>query len=157
MAAQSSTLEVVGSRLDQAIAEQEARFIARQPRSRALSERARASLAGGVTSSWQITRPQAVFLSHGAGSKIYDVDGTELVDLHGGYGAGLAGHGHPAIVDAVRTQVALGTHFAQPTETAIEVAEELARRFALPLVALRQLRHRGDDGRRAPHAGGHGA
>ncbi len=86
-----------------------------------------------MTSSWQITRPQAVWISHGSGSKIYDVDGTEYVDLHGGYGAGLAGHAHPAIVEAVRTQVARGTHFAQPTEDAILVAEELARRFALPL------------------------
>jgi glutamate-1-semialdehyde 2,1-aminomutase len=76
-------------------------------------------LAGGVTSSWQITSPQAVWLSHGSGSKIFYVDGNEYVDLHGGYGAGLAGHGHPAIVEAVRRQVGQGTHFAQPTEMAI--------------------------------------
>ena len=86
-----------------------------------------------MTSSWQITTPQAVWISHGAGSKIFDVDGNEYVDLHGGYGAGLAGHAHPAIVEAVQAQVARGTHFAQPTETAIEVAEELGRRFGLPL------------------------
>jgi glutamate-1-semialdehyde 2,1-aminomutase len=86
-----------------------------------------------VTSSWQITVPQPVWLSHGRGSKIYDVDGTEYVDLHGGYGVGLAGHGHPAIVAAVTRQVARGTHFAQPTEDAIVVAGELARRFGQPL------------------------
>jgi glutamate-1-semialdehyde 2,1-aminomutase len=119
--------------LDDVVSEQEEIFLARQPRSKALIERARGSLAGGVTSSWQITRPQAVWLSHGSGSKIYDVDGTEYVDLHGGYGAGLAGHAHPAIVEAVRNQVARGTHFAQPTEDAYLVAEELARRFGLPL------------------------
>src|SRR5262245_63285030 len=95
--------------------------------------RARGSLAGGVTSSWQITAPQPVWLSHGRGSKIYDVDGNEYVDLHGGYGAALAGHAHPAIVEAVRGQVARGTHFAQPTEDALVVADELARRFSQPL------------------------
>jgi len=68
-----------------------------------------------------------------SGSKIFDVDGNEYVDLHGGYGAGLAGHAHPAIVEAVRAQVGRGTHFAQPTVTAIDVSEELARRFGLPL------------------------
>ncbi|MGA2211331.1 MAG: aspartate aminotransferase family protein [Acidimicrobiales bacterium] len=120
-------------RLDALVAEQEAIFLARQPNSAALSERAHRALAGGVTSSWQITRPQAVWISHGSGSKIYDVDGTEYVDMHGGYGAGLAGHAHPAIVEAVRRQVARGTHFAQPTKDAIIVAEELGRRFGLPL------------------------
>jgi glutamate-1-semialdehyde 2,1-aminomutase len=114
------------------IAEQEEIFSRRQPESRHLASRAGHALAGGVTSSWQITRPQPVWLSHGSGSKIYDADGTEYVDLHGGYGAALAGHGHPAIVEAVRHQVALGTHFAQPTHTAILVAEELSRRFGLP-------------------------
>jgi glutamate-1-semialdehyde 2,1-aminomutase len=118
--------------LEREIAEQERRFVARQPRSAALSTRAARSLAGGVTSSWQITRPQAVWISHGAGSLIYDVDGNEYVDLHGGYGAALAGHAHPAIVDAVQHQVARGTHFAQPTENAVVVAEELSHRFGLP-------------------------
>lgn len=123
----------IDDRLDAIVADQEALFLDRQPNSSALSERARRSLAGGVTSSWQITRPQAVWLSHGAGSKIFDVDGTEYVDMHGGYGAGLAGHAHPAIVEAVSRQVRRGTHFAQPTEAAIEVSEELARRWGLPL------------------------
>jgi len=123
----------LAARLDSVVAEQEVVFLERQPRSREFIERARRSLAGGVTSSWQITRPQAVWLSHGSGSKIYDVDGTEYVDLHGGYGAGLAGHAHPAIVEAVRSQVDRGTHFAQPTEDAIVVAEELAARFGQPL------------------------
>jgi glutamate-1-semialdehyde 2,1-aminomutase len=55
------------------------------------------------------------------------------VDLHGGYGAALAGHAHPAIVEAVRGQVTRGTHFAQPTEDALAVSGELARRFRQPL------------------------
>jgi glutamate-1-semialdehyde 2,1-aminomutase len=132
----------IGSRADQRtgapvnlselIATQEEIFTRRQPESRRMASRAGRALAGGVTSSWQITRPQPVWLSHGKGSKIYDVDGNEYVDLHGGYGAGLAGHGHPAIVEAVRSQAALGTHFAQPTRGAILVAEELSRRFGLP-------------------------
>jgi glutamate-1-semialdehyde 2,1-aminomutase len=118
--------------LTSVIEEQEAIFVSRQPESATLASAAAKSLAGGVVSSWQITRPQPVWLSHGLGSKIYDVDGNEYVDLHGGYGVGLAGHGHPAIVEAVRNQVALGTHFAQPTRTAITVAQELTRRFTLP-------------------------
>ncbi len=119
--------------LDAGIAEQEAIFLRRQPRSAAMIERARRSLAGGATSSWQIAEPQAVWLTHGAGSRVYDVDGTEYVDLHGGYGACLVGHAHPALVRTVAARVALGTHFAQPTEDAVIVAEALTRRFGLPL------------------------
>jgi glutamate-1-semialdehyde 2,1-aminomutase len=133
VAAELSTIPLVSARLDDIITREERIFVERQPGSAELSRRALGSLAGGVTSSWQITNPQAVWLSHGAGSKIYDVDGHEYVDLHGGYGAGLAGHAHPAIVEAVRQQVGRGTHFAQPTEYAVEVAEELTRRFGLPL------------------------
>ncbi|MFT3872561.1 MAG: aspartate aminotransferase family protein [Nocardioides sp.] len=107
-------------------------FLDRQPRSRELIDRARRSLAGGATSNWQIAEPQAVWLSHGAGSKIYDVDGNEYSDFHGGYGVSIVGHAHPAIVKAVSERVARGTHFAQPTEDAIAVAEELSRRWGLP-------------------------
>ena len=119
--------------LTEIIAEQERIFAERQPRSREMASLAAGSLAGGVTSNWQITAPQPVWLSHGLGSKIYDVDGNEYVDLHGGYGVGLAGHAHPAIVEAVRRQVGRGTHFAQPTADAVAVADELAARFRQPL------------------------
>jgi glutamate-1-semialdehyde 2,1-aminomutase len=119
--------------LDERIAQQEAAFLDRQPRSAAMVARARRSLAGGATSSWQIAQPQAVWLTHGSGSKVYDVDGTEYVDMHGGYGVSLVGHAHPAVVRAVKERVERGTHFAQPTEDAVVVAEELARRFGLPL------------------------
>src|SRR6516164_6248768 len=129
---QDSTVRLPAG-LGEVIAEQERIFAERQPESRRMATEASASLAGGVTSSWQITAPQPVWLSHGRGSKIYDVDGNEYVDLHGGYGVGLAGHAHPAIVAAVARQVAQGTHFAQPTPDSLVVAGELAARFGQPL------------------------
>jgi glutamate-1-semialdehyde 2,1-aminomutase len=120
-------------RLDRLIEEREAAFLAGQPRSAELLARARRTLAGGVTSTWQISRPQAIWLDRGKGSRVWDADGHEYVDLHGGYGVNLAGHGHPKIVAAVTGRAPNGTHFAQPTEDAIVVAEELRRRFGLPL------------------------
>ena len=116
---------------------------------------AAAHLPGGVASSWQDAPPCPIFVDRGRGSRVWDVDGNEYVDLHAGFGAMIAGHAHPAIVAAVRDRVAAGTHFAQPVPDIIPVAEELARRFGLPAVALRQLRHRGDAGRRPPDARRH--
>ena len=42
------------------------------------------------------------------------------------------GHAHPAIGAVVNERYAQGTHFAAPTEDAVVVGEELARRFRLP-------------------------
>ena len=72
-------------------------------------------------------------MSHGTGGLVWDADGTEYVDFHAGYGANVVGHAHPAVVDAVQQRVTLGTHFAQPTEDAIVVAEALRERFGLPM------------------------
>src|SRR3989454_8316535 len=149
MALAARVTEADLARLDRLIAEQEASFLRRQPRSAALAERARRSLAGGVTSSWQISRPQPIWISHGAGSKVYDADGIEYVDLHGGYGVMAVGHAHPKVVEAVSARVARGTHFAQPTEDAIVVAENLAQRFGLPKWRF------GDSGTEATMDAGH--
>jgi glutamate-1-semialdehyde 2,1-aminomutase len=121
------------SALDALIAHETEIFLKRQPRSRDTIERARTRLAGGATSNWQIADPQAVWMSHGQGSKIYDVDGTEYSDFHGGYGVSIVGHAHPTIVEAVSDRVRKGTHFAQPTEDAIAVADNLSERFGQPL------------------------
>ena len=127
-----TTEKTVLSALDGLIAAQTEIFVDRQPRSHEAAARARHVLPGGATSNWQIAEPQAVWMSHGQGSRIFDVDGCEYSDFHGGYGVNLVGHAHPAIVAAVSTRVRKGTHFAQPTEDAVIVAENLAARFGLP-------------------------
>ena len=95
-------------------------------------ERARKSLTGGVSSSYQVRDPWPIYLEKGHGSRVWDVDGNEMVDFHNGFGSMVQGHAHPAIVEAVQRQVARGTHFAAPVEDAIVVSEELVRRFGLP-------------------------
>jgi glutamate-1-semialdehyde 2,1-aminomutase len=119
--------------LDVLIAREEASLLARTTQSHALHTTACVSLAGGVASSWQDAPPCPVWISHGKGSRVWDVDGNEYVDLHAGFGTMLVGHAHPAIVEAVNRRVGLGTHFAQPVPDLIPVSVELARRFQLPL------------------------
>ena len=91
----------MSTRLDALIEDETETFLKRQPEQAAIPSSAR-TLAGGATSNWQVAEPQAVWISHGKGSKIYDVDGNEYGDFHGGYGVSLVGHAHPAIVAAVR-------------------------------------------------------
>jgi glutamate-1-semialdehyde 2,1-aminomutase len=112
---------------------EEAEFNGRHHNSRAMTERARASLAGGVASSWQDTSPHPIYLADGHGSKVVDIDGNEYVDFHNGYGAVAVGHAHPKIIAAVNDAISSGSHFAQPTEMGVANAEHLQKRFGLPL------------------------
>ena len=95
-----------GDVLDGLIATQEAALVARTPRSHELHVEASAHLPGGVASSWQDAPPCPVFIERGAGAHVWDVDGNEYVDLHGGFGTMIAGHAHPALVAAVSRRVA---------------------------------------------------
>ena len=100
--------------------------------SSAMYHRAAEVLSGGVASSYQLRDPWPIYLSHGEGPRVWDVDGNELWDFHNGFGSMVQGHAHPAIGAAVQERYAQGTHFAAPTEDAIAVGAELARRFKLP-------------------------
>ena len=95
-------------------------------------DRARRSLVGGVASAYQSRDPWPIYLERGKGAKVWDVDGNELLDFHNGFGSMVQGHAHPTITKAVNERIELGTHFAAPTEDAIVVGEELARRWGLP-------------------------
>ena len=98
----------------------------------AYREEAKRRLPGGVSSSWQSWPPHPIYIRRGQGSRVWDIDENQYVDFHNGYGVMVMGHAHPKIVEAVRERVGLGTHFAQPTEDALIVADQLAERFELP-------------------------
>jgi glutamate-1-semialdehyde 2,1-aminomutase len=130
--ATETLVELDRGRIAELTAREEKRLDDRTAGSRAMFERARRTLAGGVASSYQLRDPWPIYLSHGRGAKVWDVDGNELLDFHNGFGSMVQGHAHPAIERAVAERCPLGTHFAAPTEDAIVVGEELAHRFGLP-------------------------
>ncbi len=126
-------VEIDLERVDRLIEDEESRL---EPKHRAsIAYRAQASktVAGGVASSWQDSPPHAIYIDHGLGNRIWDIDGNEYLDFHLGYGAMVAGHAHPKIVEAIEHQARRGTHFAQPTKDLDAVGENLADRFRLPL------------------------
>src|SRR3954454_5543561 len=103
-------------------------YLARTPRSRSLFERATASLPGGSTRTTVYTAPYPPYIEHGEGLHVVDVDGNRYRDFLGNYTSLILGHAHPAVVAAVEAQVRRGSAFAAPTETEVELAEEIRRR-----------------------------
>jgi glutamate-1-semialdehyde 2,1-aminomutase len=120
------------ARLSELIERERGKLLARTEGSQRYYERALAVMPRGVPSSFQAADPRPIYLSHGEGSHVWDVDGNEYVDFHNGFGVMCVGHANPAIVAAVSERAARGSHFAAPTEGSIVVAEELERRFGLP-------------------------
>src|SRR6201991_37377 len=130
--ATDAPVQIPRQRIAELIEREEKQLNERTQRSRATYDRARVHLAGGVASSYQLRDPWPLYLERGDGPRVWDVDGNELWDFHNGFGSMVQGHAHPAIGKAVADRYSSGTHFAAPTEDAIVVAEELARRFGLP-------------------------
>jgi glutamate-1-semialdehyde 2,1-aminomutase len=132
MATEATVVEIDRERVKELTEREEARLDERTQASRAMYERARKTLSAGVASSYQVRDPWPIYLAGGAGAKVWDVDGNELLDFHNGFGSMVQGHAHPAIGKAVAERYPQGTHFAAPTEDGVVVAEELARRWGLP-------------------------
>ncbi len=62
----------------------------------------------------------------GEGSRVHDAAGREYLDCMLGSGPLLLGHAHPAVVEAVQRQAALGSTFFALNEPALRLAEQLA-------------------------------
>jgi glutamate-1-semialdehyde 2,1-aminomutase len=130
MATVSQTID--RTRLRALIEQERAKLLERTAGSDAYYQRALQVMPRGVPSSFQAAEPRPIYLSHGEGQRVWDVDGNEYVDFHNGFGVMCVGHAHPAIVRAVSERAAKGSHFAAPTEGSLLVAEELERRFGMP-------------------------
>lgn len=105
----------------------EEQFIAEHPRSRAMFERERASVPGGITHDVRYAKPFPIYIDQAHGSKKWDVDGHELICYAMGHGALLLGHSHPEIVQAVVDQMRKGTHYGAGHLLEIEWAEWVHR------------------------------
>ena len=83
------------------------KLLANTGASKSLHARAIKSMPGGVASNFQAGDPYPVYLEKGKGSSVWDVDGTEYKDFHGGFGVNVVGHAHPKIVEALNVRLEL--------------------------------------------------
>lgn len=97
------------------------------PRSAELYQRASTLFPSGVTHDGRYLKPFPPYVERAVGSKKYLVDGHEIIDYWMGHGALLLGHSHPAVVEAVQKQMALGTHYGACHELEIEWGERVRR------------------------------
>jgi glutamate-1-semialdehyde 2,1-aminomutase len=102
--------------------------MAASPQSARLYERARKVMPGGNSRLTVYSAPHPLYARSGQGCRLTDVDGVERVDYINNYTALIHGHLHPEIMAAVQEQLALGTCFANPTESEIALAEALCAR-----------------------------
>ncbi len=117
-------------------------------RSAELFERARGSIAGGVTS---VTRglgigwkPYPPFIQRGDGSRLYDVDENEYIDYILGHGPLILGHRPPTVTSAVVQAIQeYGALFALPYELEQKVAEKL--RSHIPSMELMKFCNSGSE------------
>ena len=96
--------------------------------------RARASLPGGWLGDLTLPEEMMLIASRGEGSRLYDVDGRGYLDFTMGGGSLILGHAHPAILEAVRRQMELGSTYYTLSDRSIELAEELVK--AIPCAEL---------------------
>ncbi len=96
------------------------------PSSRALFERARAVIPGGVNSPVRAFRAvggEPVFIARAEGARVYGQDGRAYVDYVGSWGPAILGHAHPDVVRAVQDAATRGLSFGAPTEGEVRFAE----------------------------------
>jgi glutamate-1-semialdehyde 2,1-aminomutase len=111
------------------------RFISLTPKSAALFEKAKEVMPGGVPMSWMSKWPgkYPLFVQSASGAHFIDVDGNEYIDLCLGDTGSMTGHSPKPTVDAISNQLSKGMTAMLPTDDALAVSKELARRFHLPL------------------------
>jgi glutamate-1-semialdehyde 2,1-aminomutase len=115
-------------------------------RDSSLRDRARAVVPGGM---WGHMNAAALpegypqFFARGAGSRVWDVDGNEYVDVMCSWGPIILGHHHPEVDEAAKRQLAQGDCLNGPSEAMVELAETLVE--ILPHATWAQFQKNGTD------------
>ena len=105
------------------------RYLSRTTLSRVHNDNAKKVLPGGDTRTSVFFSPYPTYIEGGEGCTVYDVDRNRYLDFHNNFTSLIHGHGDPAVVEAVQTQVSKGTLFGSPTSCQHELAAILCERI----------------------------
>jgi len=112
-----------------ALAEAEERYRADNPKSLAQHRQACMAMPGGNTRASIHADPFPLTMARGEGARLWDLDGHEYADFLSEFTAGIYGHSHPAIRNAIEGALAGGLNFGAHTETEARFAAAVCARF----------------------------
>jgi len=92
------------------------------------------SLPLGVPSSFQYWDPYPISIKSAKGAWMVDMDDRPVLDLSMGFGAMLAGHLNPVVVQEIKESLEVGTLFVTPSPISRDAAELICKRFSLDQV-----------------------
>lgn len=108
-------------------------------RSESLFEAAQKVMPGGVNSPVRACRSVGTyprFLDRGLGSRVWDVDGKEYIDLIGSWGPLILGHCNEAVEQAVSEAIRKGLSFGAPTEAEVDMARLVCEMTGTQMVRM---------------------
>ena len=88
----------------------------------------------GVPSSFQYWDPYPISIKSAKGAWMVDMDGRDVLDMSMGFGAMLAGHLNPVVVNEIKESLEVGTLFVTPSPISRDAAERICKRFNLEQV-----------------------
>ncbi|WP_379159767.1 glutamate-1-semialdehyde 2,1-aminomutase [Paenibacillus sp. sgz5001063] len=103
----------------------------REEASRKAFDEAKQYIPGGVNSpvrAFKSVGLTPIYVDHGAGSRIYDIDGNSFIDYVCSWGPLIMGHAHPEVVKMLQETAVKGTSFGAPTLLETEMAKTVVER-----------------------------
>ncbi|MDR6779924.1 MULTISPECIES: glutamate-1-semialdehyde 2,1-aminomutase [Paenibacillus] len=109
----------------------EQRTVRKDANSKVAFDEAKQYIPGGVNSpvrAFKSVGITPVYIDHGEGSRVYDIDGQSYLDYVCSWGPLIMGHAHPEVVKALQAAVVKGTSFGAPTLAETEMAKLVCER-----------------------------
>src|SRR5262245_50323842 len=104
-------------------------YLSRTPGSSQRQKEAARYLPGGTSRDTTYFDPYPIFIDHGKGHYVFDVDGNQYLDFMINATSLILGHAHPLVVQALHEQAARGTSFSGPAEAQTGLARILCERI----------------------------
>ena len=115
--------------LANSVEEARASYIERHPKSRQMSQAATQVMPGGNTRTVLYYSPFPLYFERGEGAYLWDSEGFQYLNLLGEFTAGIFGHSHPIIREAIQEALAQGLNLSGHTPGEIRLAQLIHDRF----------------------------